>query len=316
MPFSETVGQSVGVLVTLILLCYFLRRAGVVKEEHGAIFSKMITQVTLPAVIFIAMSEREIRADKLLLPAVIIVAEVACGLLAWGIGASLKLSRPRQGALILASTFGSSAFLGYAIVSQVYAGSPEAIYDAVVLSEIGVGVLIFTAGVSIATHFGAAESSPEERRATALRYFVSPICISLVLGIACSFLKLPRENVVVDGVYNVLRVLAHANTAMVVLTLGVMLKFENLFRALPVVLLACLLKLFVQPALVFLQVQAMHLDKIAHEVSVLEAAMPTAALCAVFAKRYECDAELTSLLVFATFLSSVFSIVGVTYLLG
>jgi len=37
---------------------------------------------------------------------------------------------------------------------------------------------------------------------------------------------------------------------------------------------------------------------------VLEAAMPTAAMTAIFAKKYGCDAELTSILIFATFISS------------
>ena len=316
MSFTATVTQSVCVLVGLILFCNLLRRVGVVKEEHGALFSRLITQVTLPAVIFLAMSERRIQASKLLLPAVIIAAELACALLAWGAGRMLRLSRPRKGALILASTFGSSAFLGYAVVQQVYAGDPEAMYDAVVLSEIGVGILIFTVGVLIATHYGSTEASAKERRAAALSFLYSPILIALLLGIACSFVDLPRENVIVGGVLKALGVLAHANTAVVALTLGVMLKFTNLLRALPVVLLACLLKLAVQPALVYYQAQALGFDKLAHEVSVLEAAMPTAALCAVFAKRYGCDAELSSLLVFATFLSSIFSMVLAVFLLG
>ncbi len=48
----------------------------------------------------------------------------------------------------------------------------------------------------------------------------------------------------------------------------------------------------------------------------MEASMPTAAMTAVFARRYGCDAELTSILVFATFISSVFTMIMIILLLS
>ena len=53
-----------------------------------------------------------------------------------------------------------------------------------------------------------------------------------------------------------------------------------------------------------------------HQIVVLEAAMPTAAMTAVFAKRYGCDAELTTILLFATFISSILTVVMMVFLLG
>ncbi|MCF6177272.1 MAG: AEC family transporter [Victivallaceae bacterium] len=48
---------------------------------------------------------------------------------------------------------------------------------------------------------------------------------------------------------------------------------------------------------------------------VIEAAMPSAALATVFAKRYNCDAELASILVFATFISSILTIITIVFVL-
>ena len=53
-----------------------------------------------------------------------------------------------------------------------------------------------------------------------------------------------------------------------------------------------------------------------HQIVVLEAAMPTAAMTAVFAKRYGCDAELTSILIFATFISSCITMIMMVILLN
>ena len=51
--------------------------------------------------------------------------------------------------LILASTFTSSAFLGYAVVKEVYHGNVHALADAAVVSELGVATLLFTFGRSL-----------------------------------------------------------------------------------------------------------------------------------------------------------------------
>ena len=53
-----------------------------------------------------------------------------------------------------------------------------------------------------------------------------------------------------------------------------------------------------------------------NQIVVIESAMPTAALTAVFSKKYGCDIELTTILVFATFISSVFTMIMMILLLG
>ena len=80
--------------------------------------------------------------------------------------------------------------------------------------------------------------------------------------------------------------------------------------------LAGLIKLILQPFLVFLPSLWHSYPELWRKVLVLEAAMPSATLAAVYSKRYGCDAELSALLVFATFVSSIFSMVLCVFLLG
>lgn len=316
MGFDESVMQSVAVLVGMILAAVVLRERGVIREEHGGVFASLITRYTLPALIFTALSSTRFDADKLLLGGVMIASQGLCGLLAWGVGVMLKLSRPRLGALILASMFASSGFLGYAVVRQVYGDDPAALADAAVVSEIGVALLIFTAGVAIAIHYGTPSGERVSKRRAAGEFFVSPIFFSLVLGIVCSFLPIPRDQWFVRGVYKFLGTIAAGNTVLVTLTIGVMLHFKDFRHVLPIVLLACVLKLFMQPVFAWGQAELLGFSALWRDIVVLEAAMPTAALTAVFAKRYGCDAELTTILILATFVSSLGSIVAVVVLLG
>jgi hypothetical protein len=81
------------------------------------------------------------------------------------------------------------------------------------------------------------------------------------------------------------------------------------------VVLAILIKLIIQPLLSYGQATLFHFPPLWNQIVVLEAAMPTAAMTAIFAKKYGCDAELTSILIFATFISSCITMVMMILLL-
>lgn len=316
MAFDISVIQSVGVLIVMILLGTALRRVGIIREEHGALMARLVTHYTLPALIFTALSRSEISGRKMLLAVVMIVSQCICGGLAWAAGRLLRLSRPRRGALILGSMFTSSGFLGYAVIRQIYGDNPQALADAAVVSELGVAVLIFTVGVMIAIHFGRSEADISQGKKVAMGFFRSPIFIALTAGIVVSLLPIPKGLWAVDWLYRLLGSISAANTPLVTLTIGAMLHFRDFRRVLPIVALACVLKLIVQPTLAWGQAELLDFPLLWKRIVIIEAAMPTAALCAVFAKQYDCDAELGSILVFATFLSCLGTICMMVFLLG
>ena len=316
LSYDQSVIQAVAILIGLIFMAMALREWGVIKESDGGLFARLITQFTLPALIFSALSITTFDFDKLLLALVMIISQLACALIAWVAGNLLKLSRPRKGALILASTFTSSGFLGYAVVKEVYADNPEALSDAAIVSELGVAFLIFTLGILIAIQYGVKEASFKEKKKEALKFFRSPIFFSLVLGILVSFLHPVKSNMYIGTIYKFLGTIAAANTLLVCLTIGSMLYFRDFRRVIPIVLLVIVIKLIIQPLLSHFQAGILEFSEIEHQIVVLEAAMPTAALTAVFAKRYGCDAELTSILVFATFITSILTMIMMVFLLG
>lgn len=302
--FEQNAIQSIAILVGLIFLGMFLRKWGVLKEEHGNLFAKIIVTTTIPALVFSSLSSREFHGKDFILAGVMVGAQLGCAFLAWMISLVLKLSRPRKGALILASTFTSSAFLGYAIVKEIYNDNPEALADAAIVSELGVATILFTFGIFIAMYFGNFETTGKRRVKEMLSFFYSPIFIALVLGIACSFFIDPGKNIVISGFYKALDIISSSNTFLVSLTLGVMLYFKDLRSIWLIVLIAVFIKLIIQPLLAFGQSTILHFPPLWHQIVVLQASMPTAAMTAVFAKKYGCDAELTSILIFATFISS------------
>ncbi len=314
--FEYSAVQALIILIALIFLGMFLRQWGILKESDGLTLSNIIINVSIPALIISALSTQKFEAEKLLLALVMVVSQISCALIAWGISWLLKLSRPRKGALILASTFTSSAFLGYAVVKEAFHNNAEALADAAIVSELGVATLLFTLGIFIAMYFGNSGQEPLKVKLKEMsRFFYSPIFIALIIGIAMSFIELPRQNILVSGIYKMLGLISNANTFMVAVTIGVMLHFRDLRKVWWIVAVAVLIKLIIQPLLSHVQAGMFGFPDIWRQIVVLEAAMPTAAMTAVFAKRYGCDAELTSILIFATFISSCITMVMMVLLI-
>jgi len=311
MPAAENLLQSIIVIVGLIGLVQYLRHIGLLRREHAGLFALLVTEVTLPALIFISLAGHPPLWREALLPAFMMSAEIICLALAWAVANFLQLSRPQKGAFILASGFGTSALLGYVIVQQVFPTQPGALTDAVFISEIGVGLLIFTLGVFIARYYGAGEDAEGGAGAEILKFFYSPIFAALVLGVVVASIPGAAANPFFTLIFKFLDILAQANTWLVIVTVGLLLEVKTLGAVVPLVLLAGAIKLIVQPLLVFMPTIWLDIPDLWRQVLVLEAAMPAATLSAVFAQRYGCDAELASLLIFSSVVLSAFTVLGV-----
>jgi predicted permease len=311
MPFAEKLLQAIIVIVGLIGLVRYLRHKGLLLHDHVGLFAGLVTDVTLPALIFVSLAKHPPIWREALLPGFMMSAELICLALAWALAGVLKLSRPQKGAFILASGFGTSALLGYVIVQEVLPTQPEALTDAVFISEIGVGLLIFTLGVVIARYYGTTADSRVRAGAETLRFFYSPIFVALVLGMTVSSIPGVTSNTLFTVVYKFLYILAQANTWLVIITIGLLLEVKTLGAVVPLVLLAGFIKLIVQPGLVFVPTMWLDIPNLWRQVLVLEAAMPAATLSAVFAHRYGCDAGLASLLIFSSVVLSAFTVLGI-----
>ncbi|MBU2518653.1 MAG: AEC family transporter [Proteobacteria bacterium] len=319
MDFQVRVLSSIAVLVGLICLAVLLRKLKVLEESHGALFAKLVSQVTLPATIFVYLVEQPIPWEETQLAGIMFLAEVACLVLAWFVGRWFSLDRPRMGAFILTAGFGSSSLLGYALVAEIYPGQAQAIVDAVIISELGVGPALFTIGVVVAIYYGSRYGSRQveagERASAVLAFFRSPIFFALAGGLICSAIGLPKQNPVVASILDGLKVVAGANTLAVAMTVGLILRLNVLSAGVGLVAAVCAIKLVVKPLLVWLPLSLLDLPDLGKHILILEASMPSAMLGVVLSKRYGCDGGLAAKLAFATTIASAATMLLVAGLL-
>lgn len=320
--------ESVLLLVALILLGVLLRATGVLSDAQGPVLARLVTQVTLPALIVSALVRSRLEWVYFELALVMLGAELVSLLLGWGLARLLRLGPAQAGAVILTAGFGSSSLLGYPLIANVFANDAAALTEAAMISELGVGPALFTLGALIAIYLGAkaaaqpaaqtAPASPDLGTAPwreALGFFRSPIFVALCLGVLWSVADLPIDGPIIGTALRGVDLVAAANSFLVALTVGLSLRFHGLRALLWVALGVGSIKLILKPLLVWLPSLALPLTSVQLEVLIVEAAMPSALLSVVLARRYGCDAELASKLVLATSLGSVVSILAVSKLL-
>lgn len=300
--------SSISILAILIGLISSLRHFGVLRKEDGSLFAHIVTHITLPAVIFDSLSHAQaLEWDYMLVVLFVLITELLILVIAWGIGKQLKLADTQLGSLMLVSAFGSSALLGYAIVQQTFPDNADALSEAVFISELGVGIGLFTFGTMVAIYFGKKASHAFTPMQSLIDFAKSPIFISIILGLAYWLLGLPTHGPITEPLFDVIHLIAEANTFFVALTVGVLLQFSSLASILGLTFIVILLKLIVSPFLIWLPTLAMDLKTWQIQVVILEAAMPSAMLSVVLAAKYGCDAVLASKLVFITTLASIFT---------
>jgi len=308
MDVHARIVSSIAILLALIGLAVLLKRIGLVAEHHGEVFSKLITRITLPALILFSLARTEVLPTDFELAMIFAAVTVVCLTCGWLIARLLNLDRPRRGAVILATGFGNSSMLGFALVSEVFPADDDALTEAAVLSSLGVQPLVFTLGALIAMYYGAEETRPGARLAHTLRYFRSPIFLAFVCGISLSLTLGPIASPVYASIMDGVQVIGAANTFLVVMTVGLMLEPRGMREVVPIACLVATVKLVLMPVLAWLPTQAMALPDWQIQVQVLEASMPCGLLAVVLSSAYGCDARLASRLVVATTVVAVVTV--------
>jgi malate permease and related proteins len=316
MNHSLLVLQTVLAYALVILLCILLKKWHVVKEEDGPFLARLVTEVALPAVIFSALATHPITRSQWLLVLAILVAGLTSLGLAWLIGKLLKRPPTQVGALMLSSSFGSSALIGYPLIQYAFPHNPQALADAILLSEVGVGIPLFTICVVVAMHFGEATGKGQPFYQSLLTYLRSPIFLALAAGLLVSPLGLDPQRPILAPIFKTFDMVRAALPLLACLILGLQLKYRPARLIAPLIIVSAVIQLIFQPWLVSLQAGWYHLSAIQRQILVLEGAMPSAILPSVFAARYRCGPAICANIIFFHLLASVVTLPLVFATLG
>jgi malate permease and related proteins len=307
------VTETIFAFALVVLLIVILKKNNIVSAGDLKLYSKLMTKAILPAVIFLQLSTYPVHKDQFILVLIMFTAGLLSMLITWIAGKMMHLKNETLGMLIITSTFGSSALIGYPLISFAFPGNPVAMADAILVSELGVGLPIFTLCPMVACYYGTGSSGFNSIYRTLLDYVKSPIFISVIAGIIVSQFQMIVKNPFAAPVWEALRMIEGTLTVLACLILGLQLKFMSLRKILPLFLVSAIIQIGIQPFLASFGADLMHVGLLDKQVLILISAMPSAVLGTVFATQYQCDSETASEIVFLNILVSLIGIPLVYY---
>jgi predicted permease len=181
------------------------------------------------------------------------------------------------------------------------------------ISELGVGLPIFTLCPLVASYYGSGSTGFTSLLTTFTRYLKSPIFISVVAGIVFSQFQDVVTSPYLAPFWESLRMIQGTMTVLACLILGLQLKFGSVGRLIPIFLVSALIQIGIQPFIANFGANLFNITLIDKQVLILISAMPSAVLSTVFATQYDCDPETASDMVFLNIMVSMIGIPLVYY---
>ncbi len=290
----DTLWLLVG-FVAVVVLGHGLRASGRLPITAANTLNTVVTDVTMPALILATLGARAVpaAAPRAVITATIgLVAGLGLGSLA---GRALGFGRPGRGAMALTAGFSNTGFLGIPLILGLYPDVADAGSTAVLIDAFVTTLWLYTAGVFWARRQGEGG----ERVPHFARLLITPASIAVVSGLAMSLvgLRLPAP------IQRFASLLGGATVPLVFLALGLRLDWKGLRGSLRPLLAVAAIRQWLVPAVVLGLAAALGLHGAVRDVTVLEAAMPSAMMAAVVSDRYGCDGALgTAAVVFTTLL--------------
>ena len=260
-------------------------------EDFRKSINKLVLYVLLPSLIFKVITTSDLSGVLYEVPLAIAAGILGCLLAAWLIFKGLRIDRKAKGALVLACAFGNVTYLGLPVLQGVFAAHALDISKVAILSEVTVAPLNLIVGSLLAMRYS--EEGGLNLRQSLKQVAQLPPLWALAAALGCKFLQIPVPDFVLHGT----GVLGNAVSGLMILSLGMALKFRRVNHLLPILSVTGI-KLLLSPLFVYAAASALAMHAPYFEAVTLEGAMPSQLLTFVIADRFNLDSELLAQAIF------------------
>lgn len=287
--------ETILAIIIMVFLGYGMRRSGLLKYGDAKSLNKIVVNLAIPSLIFMALYRMEISVIPSLMPIsmICIIIGFISGLIAYFWGKFQGYSKKTLWSIMLPVIMLNSGFLGYPIALGVFGvnGLVRAIFY-----DLGSMLVFIGLGIILLVIFGGTKGDVIKRA------LLFPPLWGIILGLLANYFNVPIGFVVSD----VLTFLSGAAIPLIMISLGLSLELKGIKEYLSDAAFVSIVRLIISPALAVLIVALFGLSGLERTVTIIEAAMPSAMLSVVLAITYDLDIKLTAACVFfSTILSLI-----------
>ena len=301
---AEVLG-TISAIFLLLLAGYAARRFGVLKPGDASVVNAIIIYLTLPAFIFTALYGTRISGTQVLAPVIGLGGEIIVLGLAYLTARAMKLDRRTTGGLMLVAAFANTGFLGYPLTIAAFPGDRQALTTAVMFDQFGMAIPLYSIGIAVASVFG----SKQLDLSGLVAFLKTPVFPVTIIALLVKNLPVPQP------ILASLSYMGAATVPLAMISIGLALTGGHLVSSIKPLIAVIVLKMAILPLLVYVGMTAAGASGTVLNVSVMQAATPSAVMAGVIAGRYGNNGPFAASAVFATTILSLVTIPLVLMLL-
>jgi len=289
----ESLAYNLVPVILIFVLGFILKLFGVLKQEHGDVFMRVVFYLALPALVTLSLTRIELTKELVWLPLISFSIIMFMMLASYISGRIMKLDRPTMGVLLVGTMIMN---IGFALPFVIAAYGDEGL---VLLSifDFSNAVLAFTLVYYIACRYGQPGNSS---KLLLKKFLASPPIWALIAGIILNLTKTEIPPVPA----NLLQILGDLTIPLIMITLGVFFNVK-LIKPIPVfvgITIRMLLGFAIGLAFCYL----LNLDGLIRTIVLIGASAPVGFNSIIFASMEKLDKEYAASMVsFAIILGMV-----------
>ncbi len=299
MEFSVLVNQIL-VLFIMIIVGYIIRKINIINEEINKGFSRLLIEVTMPALIIKSILEitlsREIIRNLGLMTIISFLSYIIIIILSSLIARKLKCSQNKKTVFKSLIIFGNVGYMGIPVVSSIF---PAEAVVYTIINNIIFNIFLWTYGIQVFSLDEGNDSAIQWRK------LINHGTVALLIGFVLLVTKIN-----LGPVHGAIVTISQMTFPLSMLIIGGSLtniKFINILKD-KILYYVIILKLFIIPITALFFIKLLPLPEMVASISIIMLAMPSGAISVIFAEKFDSDYTFASEGIFFTTLLSLFTI--------
>lgn len=287
---------QMALLIAVGVIWQRLAPAHIPAPAHRRALTDLVFYILLPALVLNVIWRAPFDASSIIISLTALATLATSMLLMWLCMKFMRLTRPQQGALLLAATFPNATYLGLPVTGQVLGDWTQLVvlkFDLFACTPV-----LLTIGILIAHRFG-----DNQTKIHPLQELVRvPPLWALAIASVLNITDTPQPELVAHA----LQTLSGGVVPLMLIALGMSIRWDTLqTRFMPMLLPVCVITLVIAPLVALGVGSGLGLETGTLTAVVLLAAMPTMIFGIVICERYQLDGALYAAAVFLTTLLSM-----------
>lgn len=270
-------------IILMIGLGYVLKRIDFLSESDIDPLNRIVMYILLPCMVFSALYSADLSLiPKLgILPFVILASSLVTGLISFIILKRLNFPDRKLWSVLVTVMIANTAFMGYPVNLGIYGNEG---FLRAIFCDIATLIIFLLLSFVLVIKFGGTVKTAVKR------IVLFPSLWAIILGISLNLFNVPIGPVLSQSV----NYLGDGCIPLIMLSLGLSINLEGLSRSKSMIVFTSIMKLAFFPMVAAIIVTYLGIVDLQHNVTIVEAAMPSGMLSLLLSITYKLDYELTS----------------------